>query len=282
MNLIVLVVVRKLLHIKTPFYKLELASAVGGFGACILVVAQIIKVAVVLQFLFIYVIISMLMILIAFPYHNVRTLCVQTVELYIVAFFISGLLSFLYYGTNLNAFLSEQIGGTLFQHRGMILLIQGIVVLIIASPVLSYIWKRIVSDAKLLYTIELKLGGRTIQGTGLLDTGNQLKDPIQGEPVCLCEWEWVKKLFTMDQKVCIENYKQLDLQKEVTIPIFPILFHSVGKEHGMLMGIKVDELVIHIHHKKITKYKSMIALYEGALTNDRRYQIILHQEIVEE
>lgn len=282
MNLVVLFVLKKLLHINTAFYKLELASAIGGIGACILVLGETIALPRILQFLFMYVIVSILMIWIAFPYRNIRTLCIQTVELYIVAFFISGLLSFLYYGIGLKDFISQQIKGEIFQHRTAMILIKGIIGIVLFLPFLCNIWKCTLKNSMLLYNIELRLGNKKIKGIGLLDTGNQLSDPIYGEPVCICEWAWAKELFTIEQKASIENYKQLNLEKEIIIPIVPIMFHSVGKENGMLIGIKVDELAVYIHHKKVTKYKSMIALYEGALTNDRRYQVILHQEIVEE
>ena len=60
--------------------------------------------------------------------------------------------------------------------------------------------------------------------------------------------------------------------------IYIIPFKSVGKDEGMLYGIQVDELIIsHAKFHKKTK-DAIIGIYNGKLSNDNRYNAILHSE----
>ena len=59
-----------------------------------------------------------------------------------------------------------------------------------------------------------------------------------------------------------------------------IPYQSVGKEHGVLEGIVVDELVIQKEKEQVVKKGAVIALYKGKLSKDGEFQMILNHSLM--
>lgn len=279
MNSVILMLLGKILHIHVPVYRMILAGGAGGIGACITIL--FVDMPLFIRFLFLYVAVSTLMIRIAFPYRGILPLFITVAQFYIVAFLVGGMFSFLYYQMNLRMFFMEKIKGNILENSSISFLVKGIVVGAIISP-FFFVWKNRIKDQKnLLYEVELQLEGRKQIGTGLLDTGNQLREPILGNAVYLCEYDWIKSIFNQEQIEAVEHYQQLEIKENLPFPIYIIPFQSVGEKRGRLIGMKIDEMIIKNGHHRITKENAMIALYHGRFTKGREYQIILHQEIIE-
>lgn len=98
----------------------------------------------------------------------------------------------------------------------------------------------------------------------LFDTGNTLTEPFSGKPVCIIERE-----------ICDNVIKEAGPECFKVIP-----FHSVGQEHGILKGLEIDELIIWAGEKKIVQKQAVIALYEGCLSKDKSFQMILHHSLL--
>lgn len=102
--------------------------------------------------------------------------------------------------------------------------------------------------------------GRKLTLKALLDTGNGLREPISGRPVSIIERDVYD---TLCHQTIQERYR--------VIP-----YHSIGKEHGILQGTEVDELIIWREDEPYVQKKAVIALYEGKLSGNGSYQMILH------
>ena len=60
-----------------------------------------------------------------------------------------------------------------------------------------------------------------------------------------------------------------------------IPFTSIGKEHGMLVGIRADEVKVDLGHN-YPSYKNMVVgIYQGKLSTHNHYQMLIPAEIVE-
>lgn len=59
-----------------------------------------------------------------------------------------------------------------------------------------------------------------------------------------------------------------------------IPFRSIGKEHGILEGTMVDELIIWKKDRQIVHKDVIVALYKGKLSKDGSYQMILNQGLL--
>ena len=135
------------------------------------------------------------------------------------------------------------------------------IVTAIMGTVSGYLYdrKRIVKK-QTIYDVEVAQQGRKLTLKALLDTGNGLREPISGRPVSIMEREVYD---TLCHQTIQERYR--------VIP-----YHSIGKEHGILQGTEVDELIIWRENEPYVQKKAVIALYEGKLSRNGSYQMILH------
>lgn len=102
--------------------------------------------------------------------------------------------------------------------------------------------------------------GNIQQLTALVDTGNRLYEPIGGKPVSILEKSAAEALFG-------EGGPEM---------LRAIPFHSIGKAHGILEGCELTEMIVTGEHEKIRIEKPMVGLFDGKLSADGAYQMILH------
>ena len=102
----------------------------------------------------------------------------------------------------------------------------------------------------------------TLLISGLVDTGNGLREPISGKPVAILEKEIWKKMKCWERP---EKYK--------VIP-----FHSIGKERGTLEGYEVDRIRIEYENGSKELSGVLIAVFDGRLSAKGRYQMLLPPE----
>lgn len=115
-----------------------------------------------------------------------------------------------------------------------------------------------------VYEVQIIRKNRKVSIKALLDTGNVLREPISGRPVSIIEKD------VYDELHCEEL-----LEKCRVIP-----YRSIGREHGLMKGIQVDELVIWEGKEPHIQKDAMVALYEGKLTTNGSYQMILHASML--
>ena len=116
----------------------------------------------------------------------------------------------------------------------------------------------------LICELIIKIGNKKVRLKALIDTGNSLKYSNTNDNVIIVE---KNTIFSDDEfKKYIEegsdeneekNYKNANNTKLRLIP-----FKSIGKENGVLIGIKPDEVIM-IKDEKITKVENVIiGMYE--------------------
>lgn len=111
---------------------------------------------------------------------------------------------------------------------------------------------------------ELFFCGKQISLTALIDTGNQLKEPLTGKAVSIVEERAVCSLLG-------ENW-----EKHRGFYLIP--YHSLGKEKGWLRGVTIDRMTIRQEGRTEQFSGPILALYGGKLSAQKQYQIILHPQ----
>ena len=140
------------------------------------------------------------------------------------------------------------------------LIIISILVILLIKYIMPYVIKSIYYKER-IYKVTISLKGNVVEMKGLLDSGNALREQTTNKGVTIVEKHMLKEFFNVH------------IDKIYIIP-----FKSVGKDEGMLYGIQVDELIIsHAKFQKKTK-DAIIGIYNGKLSNDNRYNAILHSE----
>ena len=141
----------------------------------------------------------------------------------------------------------------------------------------------------MIFDVEVTINKKSIKIKALLDTGNLLKDPITGFPVivvehkCLNEVISEKVLNNLD-KILGGDIDELTNYKEFseTISRFRMIpFSSVGKQNGLLLGIRVDSVDI-ITNEAIEHVPNVIiGVYEQSFTKNGAYSAIFGLDMLE-
>lgn len=113
-----------------------------------------------------------------------------------------------------------------------------------------------------LCQVVLQIGGKNISLQGLIDTGNRLADPIYGQEVHVLNRSVVEEILPM--------------------PFHFIPYHSLGNENGVIPVVFADSMTV-CFHGRIQRYeRPEIALYDGEVSSDHEYDMLLHSEIIKE
>jgi len=137
--------------------------------------------------------------------------------------------------------------------------------------------------------IEIYMFDAIIQCKGLVDTGNQLYDPISRKPVMILEAKQLSILpeFYMglyqNGEFQLEKYHQLSDQVEskwlTRTQLIP--FRSVGKNMEFILALRPDKVVIQTEEQKdLFQSKVLVGLDFGQLSNDQAYQAIIHPDLL--
>jgi len=110
--------------------------------------------------------------------------------------------------------------------------------------------------------VVVRLFGKEITCRGLMDSGNSLYEPITHRPVVIVE-------------------KELLLRHGIDEPemYFAIPYHAIGTQNGILKGVLADELEILGQQGEKTWQKVMLGIYEGKISRQNEYQVILHPKL---
>lgn len=283
MNYIILFATGYLMKIKMKQLRLIVSSILGGIYA---VIAY-------LEILPIYssfgmkVILSILMVYIAFKPKGVKILSKQLIIFYLTSFVFGGCAFALLYFVRPQDILMRN-GVYVGTYPIKIALLGGIVGFII-----TYVAFRIVKTKlrrkDILYNIEITLQEKRLKVKAMLDTGNLLKDPISKMPVIVVEKEQLYSLLPIQLLDHIEEWiggdeeflNQIE-EKELIARFRIIPFSSVGKQNGLMLGFKADQVEIEKEEGTQIRKNVIIGIFNQNLSRDKRYSALIGLDLLEE
>ncbi|MCI9087802.1 MAG: sigma-E processing peptidase SpoIIGA [Clostridia bacterium] len=283
MNYIILFATGYLMKIKMKQLRLIVSSILGGIYA---VIAY-------LEILPIYssfgmkVVLSILMVYIAFKPKGVKILSKQLIIFYLTSFVFGGCAFALLYFVKPQDILMRN-GVYVGTYPIKIALLGGIVGFII-----TYIAFRIVKNKlrrkDILYNIEITLQEKRLKVKAMLDTGNLLKDPISKMPVIVVEKEQLYSLLPIQLLDHIEEWiggdekflNQIE-EKELIARFRIIPFSSVGKQNGLMLGFKADQVEIEKEEDIQVRKDVIIGIFNQKLSKDKRYSALIGLDLLEE
>jgi stage II sporulation protein GA (sporulation sigma-E factor processing peptidase) len=136
-------------------------------------------------------------------------------------------------------------------------------------------------DQICLYPVQIRWGERIVKINALLDTGNRLLDPITKVPVMIVELKQIKDLLPAELIQWVETIHKGDLGLCVNLPDFweervrVLPFHSLGKEHGLLVGFRSDEVKVWLKQQPITSSNVIIGLYNQSLSREGAFHALI-------
>lgn len=120
-------------------------------------------------------------------------------------------------------------------------------------------------DSARLYEAVLVRKERSVAVLALLDSGNSLREPISGKPVCIVEAGILEKL-----------WEPGETQGFRAIP-----YHSVGCSKGILRGFLLPTLLVETEEGRISFTDIYVAAAGEALSKTGEYQMLLQPELFE-
>ena len=142
-----------------------------------------------------------------------------------------------------------------------------------------------ITKNEIIYKAKIEIGNQELEINVLLDTGNMLKDPISGDAVIMVEKNMLYKIVPKElidnmNKFLggeFENADNLEYKKRIRF----IPFTSVGKQNGMLLGIKADLVKIITDVDEIINEKAIIGVYEKTFSKSGKYSGLIGLDILE-
>ncbi|GGF82727.1 sporulation sigma-E factor-processing peptidase [Paenibacillus aceti] len=140
-----------------------------------------------------------------------------------------------------------------------------------------------------LAEVSVRIDETLISCTGLIDTGNQLNDPLSRLPVMVMEVSlWAQHLpETSEAKWSMEHADNLILMWSDD-EAFPwrdrlrlIPYRAVGKGTQFMIALKPDQVSVTIGGREVMTTRVLIGLDGGTLSSDGMYRAIIHPALTE-
>ena len=281
MNYIILFTTAVVLKIKVNHIRLILASLLGA-GYSIIAYMGIIKVY---SSIILKIILSVLIIYIEFNPQNIKKMCKDLLLFYLVSFVFGGAAFALIYIIKPQNILMKN-GLFLGTYTLKTVMLGAVVAFCIIIGAFAII-KNKISKKDMFCEIEILINQKKIKTKAMIDTGNMLKEPITNVPVIVVEHIL---LYSCMPKEILNNLKEImggdfknipcDIQEKYISKLKLIPFSSLGKQNGMLIGIRPEYVkVITDEQEKINK-NVIIGIYEKSLTKKGEYQALIGIELL--
>ena len=245
MNYIILFATCYIMRIETKIWKILISSLIGGLYAVILYM----NVLPIYSNIITKIILSIVMVYVSTHPKTPKETIKQLMVFYLISFTFGGCAFSLLYIVKPQNILMKN-GVYIGTYPIKITLLGGIVGFIIAHNAFKMV-KNKLKKKDMIYEMKVKILEKEINVKAMLDTGNMLKDPITKMPVVVIEKE---KLNETLPKELLENIERIlggekdcynyELDDEYVNKIKIIPFSSIGKQNGLMIGIKADEITI--------------------------------------
>ena len=242
MDSMVLLIVKGFTKYESSYIRIFIASGVGAIGTCLLMVQPTFPLLSKIGLL--HVALTTIMIWISFGISEIKRFCVCYISLYIGSFLLGGV--FTYFKTYL------QISSLYFFIAFVCYIVVNCMVKFIGYMKHEEKW----------YVVKLIWQNHSISVNALLDTGNGLRDPYMGKPVCI-----------VDRACLSRGFPKIETQSLIYIP-----YHTIDGS-GILEGYIIDKMYIGDKTEKCVE-KPLIAVSKNGVSVNQKYQMILNPDIL--
>lgn len=287
MNYVILRTVGKIGGVEKERWRLVIAAALGGFYSIVAFVPDFSA----LLTVWFKTLVSLVIIFIAFAPQPPVRLAVCLAFFYLTSFALGGsIIGIMYFLEARGGIFSVPGGFPRVMDRyfwyAVILALAGFWA---AGRGTSILFKRRYSQNLFKVSLTIKMQGKQVRTEGFLDSGNQLTDPLTGNPVIVAEYEVIQELLPGELVAYLNQNKGFDpVQALVLVKDNPrgskfrlIPFQSLGADSGMLLGFNPDEVELERGDGTVRSGRVTIAIYHKKLSHDSAYHVLVHPCLLE-
>ncbi|WP_377889335.1 sigma-E processing peptidase SpoIIGA [Alkalihalobacillus sp. R86527] len=134
-------------------------------------------------------------------------------------------------------------------------------------------------------TVKITIDDVIVTAAALIDSGNQLRDPLSGAPVMILDMTIHSEQFSDQFLEKAKNVTDFQSEGEVDrwehrLRIVP--FRAVGQDHQFLCALKPDEVEITTKEETLVVKKVLVGLSFQSLSGEKEYSCILHPKMLAE
>lgn len=261
--------------------RLIIASNIGAIYA----IAQYMSLLKIYSIFILKFVLSIIIVYIAFNPQNIKKMLKQLLLFYLTSFVFGGAAFFLIYIVKPQNIIMRNgvYVGTYPLKIAFLGAALGLIVTILSFKII----KTKLSKKALFCNVKINLINKQIKTVAMIDTGNLLKDPISNNPVIIVEHSLLYGILPKQILNNLENILGGDLEKipedvkeKYLSKLKVIPFSSLGKQNGMLLGIKADEINIESEEANITKDNVIVGIYDKSLTKRGEYRALVGMNLI--
>ena len=281
MNAIILYATSIILKQKIKILRLGISAIIGSIYSIVMYITKLpIYSSIISKF-----ILSVVMIYVSFKPNEPKKMFKQIIIFYLTSFVFGGV------ALNLIYFLRPEnisIKNGLFTGEYVLKVIMlGAIMAFIIIKISIKIIKTKFNTKDMYCDIKLKINEKQIETKAMIDTGNLIKEPITNTPVVIVEGSLLKGIIpkeilkNLENILCgnLENLPQ-DIQDKYLPKLRCIPFSSLGKENGMLVGIKISEIIVKNEDEEKKTSNIIIGIYERSLTKRGEYRALVGVDLL--
>ena len=282
MNYIILLATGIIIKKKINHTRLIISSLLGAFYSII----SYMSILDIYSSLILKIVLSIVLVYIAFNPQNMKKMWKEVVIFYLISFVFGGVaFSLIYIIKPQNILMRNGLFLGTYHFKNVFLgAIVGFFIIMLAFKIV----KSKISSKDMFCEIEIIINGKTVRSKAMIDTGNFLKEPITNTPVIVVEHTL---LYNCLPKEILNNLNEIlggdfekvpeKIKEEYTSKLKLIPFSSLGKQNGMLIGIKPDYIKINQDEKEIKKENVIMGIYNNSLTKRGEYRVLIGLDLIE-
>ncbi len=280
MNYIILVATSIILKLKINHIRIIISSLLGAIYSIVAYIGFIkIYENIILKF-----ILSIIIVYIAFNPQNMKKMWKDLTIFYLTSFVFGGVAFALIYIVKPQNILMKN--GMFLGTYTLKIIILGAIISFIIIIVAFRIVKNKISKKDMFCNVEIKINNKLIKTKAMIDTGNFLREPITNIPVIIIEhtllYEIIpKEILNNLEKIIGGQFTEVphNIKEEYISKLKLIPYSSLGKQNGMLLGIKSEYVkIITEEGEKIEE--AIIGIYDKSLTKRGEYRALLGVELL--
>lgn len=281
MNSIILLATGLILKEKIKTIRILLASLLGAIYSVI----SYMSILEIYSSMILKIILSIVMIYIAFNPQTMKKMWKDVLLFYLTSFVFGGAAFALIYIVKPQDILMRN-GLFLGTYPLKTIILGAIIAFVIIIAAFAMV-KTKITKKDMFCEIEIGINGKKIETTAMLDTGNLLKEPITNTPVIVVEhtllYDCIPKeiLNHLDELLGgeLDNIPE-GVKEEYMAKLKCIPFSSLGKQNGMLLGIRAEYVQIKNEEKEQKIENIIIGIYNKSLTKRGEYRALLGIELL--
>jgi stage II sporulation protein GA (sporulation sigma-E factor processing peptidase) len=276
-------------RLKPPWWRLWLAAALGaGYVVLLFFPGWLAFTTFAVKAAF-----SLAMTAVAFGFRSLQFFLGNVAVFYLVNFCAAGGIFALHYllrasGGILDGLWFTRSGGAAYTVEiGTVFIVSALVPVVYLFRTVWASARRRETLAQFKVEVHVRLAEETVSCTGLIDTGNQLVDPLTRTPVVVMEarcWghlfgeRWLSRIEHSDTA---ELLKALDEEVRFRHRFRFVPYHGIHKGTQFMLALKPDAITIVYGGRTITSERVLIGMKAGRLSGERAYQAIVHPGLLE-